>query len=101
MFYRSLVFFSCISFGSTLFAVTIGSKNFTENTPLGKFTLKNIRPTKRGEVKLEVNFSINADGLVNVAAKDLESGQAQSVQLQVSGTLAEEEVQQLMQKQAV
>ncbi|HPY19355.1 MAG TPA: molecular chaperone DnaK, partial [Polyangiaceae bacterium] len=48
---------------------------------LGEFILTNLRRAPKGQVEIEVTFEINADGIVNVSAKDMETGQGQSIQV--------------------
>ena len=57
------------------------SERAQENEMLGEFVLSGLRKARRGEVEVEVTFGISADGIVNVAAKDLETGQEQSITL--------------------
>ncbi len=71
------------------------SKRYEENEPLGEFRLTEIPPAKKGEPKIEVTFEIDANGIVNVTAKDKDTGKAQSVQLNVSGGLSKEELEKL------
>lgn len=74
------------------------SKRAEENEQLGEFVLSGIRPAPRGEVKIMVNFEIDSDGIVNVAAKDIETGKAQSIQISVSGGLSRDEIDELAKK---
>jgi molecular chaperone DnaK len=71
------------------------SERATENEMLGEFVLSGLRKARRGEVEVEVNFGISADGIVNVSAKDLETGQEQSITLVASSGLTEEEIQRM------
>jgi len=64
-----------------------------ENELLGEFMLTGIRKAKRGEPEVEVTFDIDADGIVSVSAKDLETGQQQSITVTASSGLTEQEVQ--------
>jgi molecular chaperone DnaK len=66
-----------------------------ENEPLGMFQLKDIPPAPKGDPKIEVTFEIDANGIVNVTARDRDTGKAQSVQLNVSGGLSKEEIEQI------
>ena len=56
------------------------SKKADENELLGEFILTGLRRAPKGHVEIEVTFEINTDGIVSVHAKDLETGQAQSIQ---------------------
>jgi molecular chaperone DnaK len=64
----------------------------TDNEMLGEFVLSGLRKARKGEVEVEVTFGISSDGLVNVSACDLETGQEQSITLVASAGLTEEEV---------
>ncbi len=64
-----------------------------ENELLGEFMLSGIRQAKRGEPEVEVTFDIDADGIVSVSAKDLETGQEQSITVTASSGLTEQEIQ--------
>jgi molecular chaperone DnaK len=68
------------------------SKSAQENELLGEFILTGLRQAPRGEVEVEVKFEIDTDGIVRVGAKDLETGQAQSIQVTASSGLTTEEV---------
>jgi molecular chaperone DnaK len=62
---------------------------------LGEFVLSGLRRARRGEVEVEVIFGISADGIVNVTAKDLETGVEQSITLVASSGLREEEIERM------
>ena len=68
-----------------------------ENELLGEFILTGLRRAPKGQVEIEVNFEIDSDGIVKVAAKDLETGQAQSIQVTASSGLTKEEVAKMME----
>jgi molecular chaperone DnaK len=76
------------------------SVHFAENQPLGELVLDGLRAAPRGEVEVEVTFEIDTDGLLRVRARDLETELEQRAQIQVLGTLSEEEVASLAQKHA-
>ncbi|HEX2731733.1 MAG TPA: molecular chaperone DnaK [Polyangiaceae bacterium] len=69
-------------------------QNSTEGAQemLGEFALTGLRRAPRGEVELEVTFKIDTDGIVSVSARDLETSQAQSIQVLASSGLTSEEV---------
>ncbi|MCK5687724.1 Hsp70 family protein [Myxococcota bacterium] len=67
-----------------------------ENQVLGELTLDNLPAGARGDVQIEVTFLIDDDGIVNVSARDLTSGNAQSVRFEELATLDEEEVQRMV-----
>ncbi len=64
-----------------------------ENKTLAKFILDGIPPSPRGVPQVEVSFDIDANGIVNVGAKDLASGKTQSVTITASSGLSESEIQ--------
>jgi molecular chaperone DnaK len=76
------------------------SKRYDDNEPLGEFRLTEIPPASKGEPKIEVTFEIDANGIVNVTARDKDTGRAQSVQLNVSGGLSKEELERLRAEHA-
>merc|ERR1711965_80943 len=65
----------------------------TDNKMLGNFELVGIAPAPRGVPQIEVTFDIDANGIVNVSAKDKGTGKEQKIQIQASGGLSEEEIQ--------
>jgi molecular chaperone DnaK len=68
------------------------SRRFTENVPLGQLELNGLRRARRGDVKIEVTFQIDTDGLLHVRAKDLGTGRAEQATVTVRGTMSGEEV---------
>ncbi len=68
-----------------------------DNELLGEFILSGLRKAPKGEVEIEVTFSISADGIVSVSAKDLETGKEQSITVTATSGLTEEEIQQMME----
>ncbi|MHA2089663.1 MAG: molecular chaperone DnaK [Candidatus Kariarchaeaceae archaeon] len=64
------------------------------NITLGRFSLVGIPPAPRGVPQIEVSFDIDSDGIVDVAAKDLGTGQEQSIKITSSTSLTEEEIEQ-------
>ena len=71
-----------------------------ENELLGEFILSGLREAPRGEVEVEVTFEISADGIVSVAAKDLETGQQQSITVTATSGLTEEEIRKMAKDNA-
>ncbi len=61
------------------------SRKFAENAPLGTLTLDGIPPRRRGEAEIEVTFTIDTDGILNVRARDSKTGKAQQARIQVLG----------------
>ncbi|MBL7139548.1 MAG: molecular chaperone DnaK [Planctomycetes bacterium] len=70
-----------------------------DNRTLGRFQLSGIPPAPRGMPKIEVTFDINADGIINVSAKDKGTGQEQKITITTSSGLSDDEVRK-MQKEA-
>jgi len=68
----------------------------TDNKILGNFELVGIAPAPRGVPQIEVTFDIDANGIVNVSAKDKGTGKEQKIQIQASGGLSEEEIQKMV-----
>ncbi|NUM89474.1 MAG: molecular chaperone DnaK, partial [Bdellovibrionales bacterium] len=82
-------------------AVTInvlqGEREFAaDNRPLGRFDLVGIPPAPRGMPQVEVTFDIDANGLVNVSAKDLGTGKEQKIQITPSSGLSEEQIKNMV-----
>ena len=69
----------------------------TDNDLLGEFILTGLRRAPKGQVEIEVTFEINSDGIVSVSAKDLETGQQQSIQVTASSGLTKDEVGKMME----
>jgi molecular chaperone DnaK len=67
-----------------------------DNKMLGNFELVGIPPAARGTPQIEVAFDIDANGIVNVSAKDKGTGKEQKIQIQASGGLSEEEIQKMV-----
>lgn len=71
------------------------SKLEADNELLACFTLDGLRPAPRGQVRIEVIFEIDPNGILHVRARDLETGLSQSISIQASTGLSRETVQQL------
>jgi len=69
-----------------------------ENKLLGQFDLVGIPPAPRGVPQIEVTFDIDANGIVHVSAKDKATGKEQSIRIQASGGLTEEEIQRMIRE---
>lgn len=67
----------------------------TGNKTLGRFELVGIPPSPRGMPQIEVTFDIDANGIVNVSAKDMATGKEQSIQITASSGLSQEEIDRL------
>ena len=68
----------------------------SDNKILGNFELVGIAPAPRGVPQIEVAFDIDANGIVNVSAKDKGTGKEQKIQIQASGGLSDEEINQMV-----
>ncbi len=68
----------------------------SENKSLGRFDLSDIPPAPRGVPQIEVSFDIDANGILNVSAKDKNTGKAQSIQIKASGGLDEAEIERMV-----
>ncbi len=72
-----------------------GEREFAkDNITLGRFHLMGIPPAPRGIPQIEVTFDIDANGIVNVSAKDLGTGTEQSIKIESQTSLSEEEIEQ-------
>ncbi len=79
--------------------VAQGERELTkDNKPLGKFDLTGIAPAPRGIPQIEVTFDIDANGIVNVSAKDNATGKEQAIQIQASGGLQDNEIDRMVQE---
>ena len=69
-----------------------------DNKVLGNFELVGIPPAPRGTPQIEVTFDIDANGIVNVSAKDKGTGKEQKIQIQASGGLSDEEINKMVKE---
>ena len=77
-----------------------GEREFAnDNKSLGRFTLDGIAPAPRGVPQIEVTFNIDANGILNVTAKDKGTGKEQSITVQNSGNMSKEDIEKA-QKEA-
>ena len=67
-----------------------------DNKTIGRFELVGIPPAPRGVPQIEVTFDIDANGILNVSAKDLATGKEQSIVIKASSGLSEEEIQRMI-----
>ncbi|MDC0945304.1 molecular chaperone DnaK [Candidatus Pelagibacter sp.] len=68
----------------------------SDNKALGNFELVGIAPAARGVPQIEVTFDIDANGIVNVSAKDKGTGKEQKIQIQASGGLSDDEIEKMV-----
>jgi len=71
-------------------------KMATQNKSLGKFDLQDIPPAARGMPQIEVTFDIDANGILNVSAKDKATGKEQSIVIKASSGLSDDEIEQMV-----
>ena len=75
-----------------------GEREFaTDNRTLGRFQLADLPPAPRGIPQIEVAFDINADGILEVSAKDLGTGKQQSIEIKSSSGLNEQDIEKMTQ----
>ncbi|MEY3592643.1 MAG: hypothetical protein RLZZ38_1620 [Bacteroidota bacterium] len=67
----------------------------TDNKTLGRFQLSDIPPAQRGVPQIEVTFDIDANGIMNISAKDKGTGKQQSIKIEASSGLSDEEIQRM------
>ena len=72
------------------------SRRAEDNELLGEFILTGLRRAGAGEIEVEVTFEINADGIVSVHAKDVETGKEQSITVTATSGLSEDEIDEMM-----
>ena len=80
----------------TIHVVQGERKQAQQNKSLGRFDLADIPPAPRGLPQIEVAFDIDANGILNVSAKDKATGKEQSIRIQASGGLTEEDIQKMV-----
>jgi molecular chaperone DnaK len=71
-----------------------------ENHLLGEFVLSEIPRAPKGAPEIEVSFDIDANGIVNVSARDVSSGKEQAITVNTTGTLSEDEIQEIISENA-
>ncbi|MFO7145374.1 molecular chaperone DnaK, partial [Arthrospira sp. PCC 8006] len=69
-----------------------------DNKTIGRFHLDGIPPAPRGIPKIEVTFDIDANGILNVSAKDQNTGKEQSIRIEDSSGLSKEEIEKMKQE---
>lgn len=81
----------------TIHVVQGERKQAAQNKSLGRFDLSDIPPSPRGMPQIEVSFDLNADGILNVSAKDVATGKEQSIVIKASSGLSDEEIENMVQ----
>jgi molecular chaperone DnaK len=80
----------------TIHVVQGERKQASQNKSLGRFDLSDIPPAPRGMPQIEVTFDIDANGILNVSAKDKATGKQQSIVIKASSGLSDAEIQQMV-----
>jgi molecular chaperone DnaK len=80
----------------TIHVVQGERKQATGNKSLGRFDLADIPPSPRGMPQIEVTFDLDANGILNVSAKDKATGKEQSIRITASSGLSDEEIEQMV-----
>ncbi|MDR1598025.1 MAG: molecular chaperone DnaK [Holosporales bacterium] len=91
--------FSTASDGQTAVTICVyqGEREIAaQNKLLGQFNLEDIPPAPRGVPQIEVSFDIDANGIVQVSAKDKATGKEQQIRIQSSGGLSDEEIKRMV-----
>jgi molecular chaperone DnaK len=70
----------------------------SENHLLGEFVLADIPKAPKGSPEIEVAFDIDANGIVSISARDLATGKEQSITVNATGTLSEEEIERIVRE---
>lgn len=70
-----------------------------DNKSLGMFTLTSLKPAPRGVPEIAVTFEVDAEGIIHVEARDLDTGEAQKVEIEASSGLSDAEIDQLLRDQ--
>ncbi len=81
----------------TIHVVQGERKQAAQNKSLGRFDLADIPPAPRGMPQIEVTFDIDANGILNVSAKDKATGKEQSIVIKASSGLSDEEIEKMVQ----
>lgn len=80
----------------TIHVVQGERKQAAQNKSLGRFDLTDIPPSPRGMPQIEVSFDLNADGILNVSAKDVATGKQQSIVIKASSGLSDDEIEKMV-----
>jgi molecular chaperone DnaK len=76
------------------------SRKLSENQELGVLELAGIRSGQRGKAQIEVTFLLDADGTLKVSAKDMHTGVAETIRINLVGAVQEDEILRMQQRQA-
>lgn len=100
---KSQVFSTAMAYQTSVeIKVLQGERQFArDNKLLGTFRLNGIRKAPAGVPQIEVTFDIDANGIVNVSARDLDTGREQGITITASSNLSEEEIQRAMSDAAM
>ena len=93
--------FSTAADNQTAVTIRVGQGErpmFSDNKQMGQFDLVGIPPAPRGVPQVEVTFDIDANGIVNVSAKDLGTGKEQAIKITSSGNLSKEEIEKMKEE---
>lgn len=82
--------------GVTIVVLQGERKMAKDNKEIGRFDLTDIPPAPRGVPQIEVSFDIDADGILHVSAKDMQSGKAQKIRIEASSGLSEAEINRMV-----
>jgi molecular chaperone DnaK len=82
----------------TIHVVQGERKQASQNKSLGRFDLSDIPPSPRGMPQIEVSFDLNADGILNVSAKDVATGKQQSIVIKASSGLSDDEIAKMVRE---
>jgi molecular chaperone DnaK len=82
----------------TIHVVQGERKQAAQNKSLGRFDLADIPPAQRGMPQIEVTFDIDANGIVNVSAKDKGTGKEQKIQIQASSGLSDDDIDRMVKE---
>jgi molecular chaperone DnaK len=96
---KNALIFTTVADNQTRVTVHVlqGEREFAnENKSLGKFDMVGIPPAPRGVPQIEVTFSIDSNGIVNVTARDQATGQSQGVQINPAGGLSKDEIDRII-----
>ena len=92
--------FSTAEDNQTAVTIHVGQgerKQAAQNKSLGRFDLADIPPSPRGMPQIEVTFDLDANGILNVSAKDKATGKEQSIRITASGGLSDADIEQMVQ----